>query len=166
MKRLAASLMDQSGRAEADMQFGRDRNGQAFVTGSIKAALRLQCQRCLGAMDFPVDVEFNLGVVRSLNEASRLVEDYEALILDQPMLALSDVIEDELILALPAVPMHAEQECPKGGAFTKGEGGKARSGEGKKSRKIMYNDREVSDSEDKKVNPFAVLKQLKGKSDD
>ena len=78
-----------------------------------QAEVTLQCQRCLQAMRQPLVVDRHFRFVRSEPEAARLDEASEddVLVLP-PRLDLLDLLEDELILALPIVPRH-EGSCPR-----------------------------------------------------
>ncbi len=72
----------------------------------------LQCQRCLQDMSEPVTVDRRIRFVRSEAEAARLDEESEDDVLALvPRLDLLGLLEDELILGLPLVPMHAT--CPE-----------------------------------------------------
>lgn len=74
------------------------------------ATLR-QCQRCLQPVMLPIEVDRRLRFVRDEAEAARLDEDSEDDVLVLPRrLDLHELVEDELILALPLVPRH--ESCP------------------------------------------------------
>lgn len=76
------------------------------------AAVSLQCQRCLQPMAEQLDVDRRFRFVRSEEEAERLDEASEDDVLTlPPRLDLRALVEDELILALPLVPRHAQ--CPR-----------------------------------------------------
>ncbi len=74
--------------------------------------VRLECQRCLQPLSEPLQVDRQLRFVLGDDEAARLDEDSEHDVL--ALVARLDVIElleDELILALPLVPRH--DVCPQ-----------------------------------------------------
>jgi uncharacterized protein len=73
----------------------------------------LQCQRCLGPLAQPLEVDRHFLFVADEDEAERLDEEseHDVLVL-QPRLNLAELLEDELILALPIVPRH-EGDCPE-----------------------------------------------------
>lgn len=76
-------------------------------------AVPLQCQRCLQTylQDLQVDRRFLFVANESL--AERLDEELEDDVLVMPArLDLAELLEDELILALPLVPRH-EGNCPE-----------------------------------------------------
>jgi uncharacterized protein len=77
-----------------------------------QAEVPLQCQRCLQPMTEVLAVDRRFRFVRSEDEAARLDEtsEHDVLVL-QPRLDLQNLLEDELILALPIVPRHGV--CPQ-----------------------------------------------------
>jgi len=107
MPRLAPLLTDRSGETVYRLAFQRDAEGRAVIRGEVAAALRLVCQRCLEPVDVPVDSRFTLGVVTGLEEERLLPEDYEGLTVTADTLVPRDIVEDELLLSVPAVPRHA-----------------------------------------------------------
>jgi len=76
------------------------------------ARVPMICQRCLQVADIALQVERSFRFVK--DEATAEVMDDEA---EEDLLALSkefnlrELIEDELLMALPLVPMH--DECPE-----------------------------------------------------
>jgi uncharacterized protein len=74
-------------------------------------SLRLACQRCLQPMTVALETRPRLRFVFGEEQAERLDEesDDDVLALDKA-LDLRDLVEDELILALPLVPRH--DRCP------------------------------------------------------
>jgi uncharacterized protein len=77
-----------------------------------RVPVRLQCQRCLQPLAQVLAVERRLRFVRGADEAERLDAESEDDVLE--LLArqdLRELVEDELILALPLVPRH--DACPE-----------------------------------------------------
>ncbi|MGA7799723.1 MAG: YceD family protein [Gammaproteobacteria bacterium] len=112
MPRLAEVLLDSEGQVAVDLTLGTDADQVRYLTGRIQGELTLQCQRCLEPMALAVDVDVRLGLVGGLDEAKRLPESYEPLVVEAGEVALAQVVEDELLLALPIVPMHVDvSEC-------------------------------------------------------
>jgi uncharacterized protein len=91
--------------------FGHDAESRAVVTGAVAAELPLRCQRCDQRYLLPVDVQVSLALVDGLDEANALPERYEPLLLDERLMRATDLVEDELILAVPPIPRHPESEC-------------------------------------------------------
>ena len=103
--RLRASLAAVEGEAEYDLDFGRDELGVAYLAVRVDAELPLTCQRTLEAYRQPVHVDQRLGLIGEESEEAALPPGYEPLLIPDGELSLADVIEDELILALPVVPL-------------------------------------------------------------
>jgi len=110
LPRLAPALAD-GGDAEYRLVFHLDAEHRAVVSGQVRAELVVQCQRCLGMMAIPVDSRFELAFVHGLDEAARLPEAYEPAVAEDGWVRPADLVEDELLLALPPVPLHATTEC-------------------------------------------------------
>lgn len=125
MSRLVTSLASNEGNANVQLTFGIDQQGLTFLKGHIKAALSLQCQRCMGPFIYEIISDFALGIVTTLDEANALPSHYEPVLSKEGSLALRELIEDELILNLPIVPMHAPNVCnvklPLAGSGIEGE---------------------------------------------
>jgi uncharacterized protein len=88
--------------------FGHDSQGTVTVELWVEAELPLTCQRSLRAYLEPVKRHSLLAVVESVEEQELLPEDYEPVLVEQGHMALLDVVEDELLLAVPQVPRNPE----------------------------------------------------------
>ncbi len=76
-----------------------------------RAHVTLQCQRCLQPMPQSLEVDRWFRFAASEDEAARLDEESEDdVLVESRRFDLPELIEDELILALPLVPRHAQ--CP------------------------------------------------------
>ena len=84
---------------------------QPWMHLTLTVSLYLTCQRCLGVVAVPVVVDRSFRFVHSEEVAE--VEDEEAdedvLVLDKQF-KLRDLIEDEVLMAMPLVPRH--EACP------------------------------------------------------
>ena len=58
-----------------------------------------------------MNTEINLIAVAGFEEAKRLPEAVEPLLLAEARLRVRDLLEDELLLSLPQVPRHSPGEC-------------------------------------------------------
>ncbi len=113
-RRLGTWLHADSGTIEAILRFERDPGGRRVLRGSMRGELELLCQRCLRPFALPIDREFRLVLVESAAEADLLPDELEPLVVDQRRgMHTVDLLEDELILALPLVPRcgHGGHEC-------------------------------------------------------
>ncbi len=138
--------MDQEGEAEFGLMFRKGEKQRIHITGYVRAALKLECQRCLEPILIPVATEVEVVVVEGFEEAERLSDEYEPLLAGDKRIRLYEVIEDELLLALPQVSMHPEGECKAA------------------SQNIGWSPEMADvDQGQKKPNPFAALADLKNK---
>ncbi len=104
-KRLAGSLAGSEGEVAYQLDFDRDSFGTSLLQLKATTQLPLLCQRSLEIYLEPVALDQQLGLIRDESEEAALLPEYEALLVGADgQLDLVDVIEDELILALPLVP--------------------------------------------------------------
>ena len=107
LERLQGLLSDTEGDAGFVLQFDTDPLLKlAYVELQVDAVLPLECQRSLRRFLFPVEFVQKLGLIRDEADESALPEEYEALLVPEDgMMRLLDLVEDELVLAVPAVPV-------------------------------------------------------------
>lgn len=82
------------------------------IVGEVQADLVMQCERCLGEVAVQVNGEFDLVAVGSEAAAEALPAEESPIIAEKQVLLVSELVEDELILALPIVAMHEPEDCP------------------------------------------------------
>ncbi|MEO8120723.1 MAG: YceD family protein [Rhodoferax sp.] len=115
---------------------------QIWLHLTVDVSLPLTCQRCLGPVDLEVTVNQSFRFVASEETAEAQDEEAEedVLALSQDF-KLSDLIEDEVLMALPVVPRH--ETCPV-------------------EVKLAAVDPGFDTASAEKRNPFAVLAKLQG----
>lgn len=109
-RRLRPQLLDDSGEVEYELRFGRDQDNRSVVTGRVTATAVVQCERCLAPVSIVLDCPIALQCVYSETQALQVSSPYEPLLLDGTRWSPAVLIEDELILSLPIVPRHGEQD--------------------------------------------------------
>jgi uncharacterized protein len=141
MPRLGAALLDSEGEVAFALDFDRDALQVPYVELRIEAALPLQCQRTLQRFLFPVSIVQRLGLLPAgkddeADEAA-LSPGYEALLVaEDGTLRPADLVEDELILAVPVVPVMPGSE-------------------------MVERDWPITEDEEIRANPFSALAGLK-----
>lgn len=104
-RRLSAWLHADGGDIQAALRFERDAGGRHILRGELRGQLELVCQRCLSPLVLPIERELELVLVESLAAADLLPDGLEPLVVDERRaMHTVDLLEDELILALPLVP--------------------------------------------------------------
>ena len=93
--------------ARAELRNIAGARAQLWLHLQAHAQVRLQCQRCLLPMHEGLSAQRSFLFVSDEAEAARLDEEMEDDVLVLPArLDLAELVEDELILALPLVPRH------------------------------------------------------------
>ena len=82
--------------------------GRVTVRGELRATVDLVCQRCMSVMQYPVEEMFDLVLVDSEAEAPLGCESLEPWVANATHLNLWDVVEEQLLLALPLIPKHED----------------------------------------------------------
>jgi uncharacterized protein len=123
----------------------RERSGsesEVWLHLDADASIPMTCQRCMQAVLVPVKVDQWYRFV-STEDVAMAEDDQseEDLLVMEPQFDLMALVEDELLMALPLVPMH--ESCPVTPTMSAGE---------------------IDAPQDHaKPNPFAVLSELKKK---
>ena len=145
LDRLTEMLVIDLGSVDVDLYFSRE-GRVPIVEGRIKATLQLQCQNCLEAVEWSFDETIKLGIVTTIEQANRLPEELEPLMIEEEKILLKSIIEDEILLNLPAFPKH-EYECFAAAINTN------------------TNEHVVNEETPSHKNPFAILAKLKKTGD-
>ena len=112
LPRLVESLVDGEGEVRYALEFGRDEFDVGFLEIRVEAGLPLVCQRTLERFVHPVALVQRLGLLREEAEESALPPGYEPVLVDaEGQLRPLELVEDELILALPLVPVSPDVEA-------------------------------------------------------
>ena len=112
LPRLAAALEHPDGEVSVSLAAGINPQGIRSITGCLRTKIELTCQRCLKPLQWPLDLTVSLGLVRNEAAADRLPDEYEPLLVPEGFIRVADLVEDELLLALPQIPRHVDaQEC-------------------------------------------------------
>ena len=141
MPRLVAVLEDGNGEAEFRRAASVDMDGRPQLDLWVRAGLMLMCQASLAPYVETVERRTSLTVIEDEAETALLPEHADPVIVDEGRVALATLVEDELLLGLPAVPRNPEVA------------------------KVEYSsgDEPAPDPESETRNPFAALGDLVGK---
>jgi uncharacterized protein len=110
MSRLASLLHSGADLTDKELivrvEFLGGMQGFPEISGHLSGSLDIRCQRCLGSLNWPVDLDFHLVVVGSEADVDEVAEPFDAVIAGEHGVQLMEVIEDELLSSLPLAPMH------------------------------------------------------------
>ena len=110
--RLKDHLVSDAGDVTYALKGVRDARGRAGLRLEVRGVLQLRCQRCLGALAHSVDAEQLLVLAASQEEIDAEpagVDDPDRVVAGKEM-SVRDLVEDELILALPYAARHEDCE--------------------------------------------------------
>lgn len=141
--RLAESVVSVDSDIDAELSFKIDNQRLVVITGHASVEVTLACQRCNQNFKHNINAQFCFSPVKNDEQAEELPEGYEPVNVDNyGEIDLLSLIEDELMLSLPIVPVHEFEHC-----------------------EVSEADRVFGKlpPEAEKPNPFAVLASLKQK---
>jgi uncharacterized protein len=106
--RLRDLLASDAGDVHYRIDGVRDERDRPGLRLRVRGTLQLRCQRCLEAMAFAVDTDEVLVLAASLAEIHAEPADAHAAdrVVAGREMPVRDLVEDELILALPYAPRH------------------------------------------------------------
>ena len=82
------------------------------MKGQVQVDVELDCQRCGEPFKQTLEWHFMYSPVANWDQADDLPEIYEPIEFNEfGEIDLLGAVEDELILALPLVPMHSSEHC-------------------------------------------------------
>ena len=109
LARLKDRLHDEQGEVRFELRGAQDARGRPVLILDIGGLLHLQCQRCLGMLEYPLRVS-NTLLLTGAGAAEPEEEEAES-IEASGELDVGGLVEDEIILSLPYSPRHEEGTC-------------------------------------------------------
>jgi uncharacterized metal-binding protein YceD (DUF177 family) len=83
------------------LNFYRGVGGLVWVEGNYEARADMLCTRCSETLDYAFTGELKLCIVSSESQATELAANCEVLVAQGDAVGLADILEDELLLAVP-----------------------------------------------------------------
>jgi uncharacterized protein len=109
LPRLRAQVASVAGEVRGHVHFRR-MSGIAVAELTLSGTARLACQRCLGALDVGVEGQAQVGLIASEADAESVPEDLEPMLAPEGRISIGELVEEELLLTLPIVPLHTGAE--------------------------------------------------------
>jgi uncharacterized protein len=104
-------LPDDTGKIRARFAFFRDEESRWLMRVALSADVAVTCQRCLQPMPLHLESDSTLAVVCSDEQARQLPGHLDPLVVAGQECNLWEVVEEELMLALPAFSYHDTEDC-------------------------------------------------------
>jgi uncharacterized protein len=142
MPRIIELAPNSDGEFYVTMTFSMSSLQFPMVKGTIEGKIVQSCQRCMGNTAVPISSQFQLLLITPDSLALASEEGHEIFEYTGQVITTANLIEDEIILAMPIVAKHTDIEMCDSSV-----------------KKWMHEFDEVPT--DEKDNPFAKLKDLK-----
>jgi uncharacterized protein len=106
--KLEAGQVQDYGLARFTADFSYDRQGLLTIALEVEADVSLICQRSLAPYVEKIKRKSNLTVIEEVAEHDSVPEHYDPVLVEHRRMALQDIVEEELLLAIPQVPRNPE----------------------------------------------------------
>jgi uncharacterized protein len=111
LPRVSHELSSNDGEVRGRARFVRQL-GVAVAELRVVAQPEMICQRCMQPMQVSIDDETHVALVMDYAAADRVPEGLEVFLVEGDSVSVRDLVDEEVLLALPHVPRHAEgTEC-------------------------------------------------------
>ncbi len=111
--RVLPLLAGSEGDARGRVDFSREER-LAVAEVTVAADVTLLCQRCLAPLKWPLNSSGRAALVATVAEGERVPETLETVLAPEHRASIRDLVEEELLLALPLVPRHENDGCAGG----------------------------------------------------
>ncbi len=128
---LASNINDS---IDVELNFYLEKEKIPCIIGKIKLDVTLTCQRCLDDVSIHLEPNFKLGFLKNEQQGEELDSSFETILNTDEEFSTVEFITDEILISIPMIPKHSHK-C------------------------VSYDNKQVE--EQKRENPFAILKQLK-----
>lgn len=144
LPRLALAVSAIETPMSANVKFSVDEAGAKIASGTLSMRVTAVCQRCMDPVSVDLNAEFLAQIIWSEDQLANVPGDREPWIVVDKMANLNELLEDEILLALPLVNYHGVGMCT-GDTFIVED----------RADNKEVRDEVVAD------NPFNILQQLK-----
>lgn len=138
--RLSQSIGGNEGYIDAVLTFGKTQLGTACLDVDLSGSVMLECRRTMTPFSYELVVENRLALVTSEAAAQAVEGELDTHVVAPGGLRPQEVVEDELILALPIMPLSPAAQA--------------------QSTPVVFSTGSAPE-EDEKKSPFAALEALR-----
>jgi uncharacterized protein len=107
LPRVQAQIAGAAGSVRGIAHFSREASYRVARV-ELEGEAELVCQRCLAQLIWPVEGDARVVIVANESDADRVPEDVETVHAPDDRIRVADLVEEELLLALPLVPLHED----------------------------------------------------------
>ena len=111
LPRVQAQIAGAEGSVRGVAHFCREA-GYRVAELVMEGEAKLVCQRCLAPMTWPLASETRVAILANEKDADGVPQDFETVYAPDDRIRVADLVEEELLLTLPLVPLHeSAEEC-------------------------------------------------------
>jgi DUF177 domain-containing protein len=111
LPRLRSRIAGIGGSVRGTARFGRQ-SDFAMAELSLAGKATLQCQRCMQPMEWDLGSTTHVALILAEADAAEVPEELEPVLAREGRISAGELVEEELLLALPIVPLHEHAgEC-------------------------------------------------------
>ena len=111
LPRVQAQIAGAQGTVHGVAHFRREA-GFRIVELELEGEAKLVCQRCLAPLTWPLASETRVAIVANEKDADGVPQEFETVHATDDRIRVADLVEEELLLTLPLVPLHeSAEEC-------------------------------------------------------
>lgn len=112
LERLASMVVSIEDDAKVSLSFFEDLSGIVVLEGKVVCPIIMECQRCGEKMKIELNAEFKYSPDVKKLEELELEDQFDCVDVNSlGEIDLYAIIEDELILSLPLIAKHSDEEC-------------------------------------------------------
>ena len=109
LARVKSVAMEDSGPFAVRFAF-EPQQGLVLVTGTVSGHINVRCERCLESLCIEVDSELRVALDDGGSNEG-LPAGYETISMTDGQVRLAELVEDEVLLAVPLVARHEDGQC-------------------------------------------------------
>jgi uncharacterized protein len=113
LPRVASRADQMGGNVAGTVRFGRhERTAIAHVL--MQGTAVMCCQRCMRPVELPVSSSVRLALLENAEDVRTVTDPFEPVLALRGRISVGELVEEELLLSLPIVPLHAVGDpCPR-----------------------------------------------------
>ena len=105
LPRVQAQIAGAKGAVRGIAHFRREA-GLRVAEVELEGEAQLVCQRCLAPMTWPLASETRVAILANEKDADGIPQELETVYAPDDRIRVADLVEEELLLTLPLVPLH------------------------------------------------------------
>ena len=111
-------IVEEVGKVSVELEFFWDQQKRLRARGPVSTQITIICERCLEPMPLSLDVAVEAVIVWSEEQASQLSSELEPWMGLNELIDIHSLLEEELLLALPIMPAHEQENCKGRSSYT------------------------------------------------